>query len=294
MKITNKFNLPEPIVAYATNDQYSKGSADMSVTEIIAPPRVQCLRRKHWAEMEQDVSDKIWSMVGTAIHNIAESKAVDGHTSEERLFVEVDGITLSGAIDLQRQHDGGIEITDYKFTSVWSVMSDKPEWEQQQNIYAWMVERVKGIQVSGIRICAVLRDWSRREAEYKADYPKSPIIVVDLPVWGFEKTDQYVKTRVELHRQAKVSADWSEELPLCSDADRWVRPTSYAVKKEGAKRALKVFEIKEEAEALAKETPKASVEVREGESIRCTGNYCGVAQWCSQYQAVQSIKQEQL
>jgi hypothetical protein len=27
------------------------------------------------------------------------------------------------------------------------------------------------------------------------------------------------------------------------------------------------------------------VEIRKGEAVRCTGNFCGVSQWCSQYQA---------
>ena len=27
------------------------------------------------------------------------------------------------------------------------------------------------------------------------------------------------------------------------------------------------------------------IEIRKGEPVRCTGNYCGVNQWCSQYQS---------
>ena len=47
MKITNKFNVPETLVALATRDYYTKGKSDYSVTEIISPPRIQRLRRKH-------------------------------------------------------------------------------------------------------------------------------------------------------------------------------------------------------------------------------------------------------
>lgn len=284
MKITNNFNIPQPLYQLALRDGYSKGKSDFSVTEIISPPRIQRLRREHWDKMESDVSESLWALLGTALHSVAERSAVDNHTSEERLFVEVDGITLSGAIDLQREQDGKIEITDYKFTSVYSLKGVKPEWEQQQNIYAWLVQKVKGKPVSGIRICAILRDWGRREAENNPSYPQAPIQIIDIPLWDFEKTEQFVKERVELHRQAKVSHDWGEELPLCSDEERWTRPTLYAVKKEGGKRALRVFEIKEDAEALAKNTPKGFVEERPGEAVRCTGDYCGVAKWCSQFQ----------
>lgn len=284
MKITNRFDIPQPLFQLALRDGYSKGKSDFSVTEIISPPRIQCLRRKHWDEMEQDASESLWALLGTALHSVAERSQVENHTSEERLFVEIDGITLSGAIDLQHERDGRVEITDYKFTSVYSLKGVKPEWEQQQNIYAWLVQKVKGKPVSGIRICAILRDWTRREAENSQSYPQAPIQIVDIPLWDFEKTEQYVRERIEMHRLAKVAVDWDEELQPCSDEERWMRPTVFAVKKEGGKRAIRIFEVKEDAEALAKETPKGFVEERPGEPVRCTGNYCGVAKWCSQYQ----------
>lgn len=284
MKITNRFDIPQPLYRLALKDGYSKGASDFSVTEIISPPRIQRLRRQHWDAMEQDASESLWSLLGTALHSVAERSQVENHTSEERLFVELDGITLSGAIDLQHERDGQIEITDYKFTSVYSLKGIKPEWEQQQNIYAWLVQKVKGKSVSGLRICAILRDWTKREAENNPSYPQAPIQIVDIPLWNFDYTEQFVRERVELHRQAKVSHDWEEDLPPCTEEERWSRPTMYAVKKEGGKRALRVFMVKEEAEELAKETPKGIVEERPGEPVRCTGNYCGVAKWCAQYQ----------
>ena len=142
MKITNKFGVPETLVALAQRDSYSKGKSDFSVTEIISPPRVQLLRRRHYKEMETDVADLLWSMMGTALHVVAERSQVDNHTNEERLFLEIDGVTLSGAIDLQYEEDGAVDITDYKFTSAWAVMNDKPEWEYQQKIYAWLLYKV--------------------------------------------------------------------------------------------------------------------------------------------------------
>jgi hypothetical protein len=54
MKITNNHNVPATLVALASTDYYSKGKADYSVTELISPPRVQRLRRKHHENMEQD------------------------------------------------------------------------------------------------------------------------------------------------------------------------------------------------------------------------------------------------
>ena len=287
MKITNKFNVPETLVALATRDYYSKGKSDYSVTEIISPPRIQRLRRKHFEEIEQDVSDMLWMLLGTALHVVAERSEVSGHTNEERLSAGVNGIILSGAIDLQKDEADGITITDYKFTSAWALMNDKPEWEQQQNIYKYLVERVKKKPVKGLKICALIRDWSRRDAQNKPDYPQAPIQIVDIPMWTFDRTEAFIKERVEMHRDSKVSADWGEELPLCTDEERWVRQTTYAVKKDGRKTAIRVFDTQDEADALLKEMPekdKGFIEIRKGEAVRCTGNFCGVSQWCSQFQ----------
>ena len=288
MKVTNKHNVPETLVSLATRDYYTKGRADYSVTEIISPPRIQRLRRKHHEEMEQDVSDMLWQLLGSALHVVAERGTTENHINEERLIADVGDVKLSGAIDIQRITPEGVIITDYKFTSAWALRQDKPEWEAQQNIYAWLVEKVKGQKVIGVQICALIRDWSRREASVKPDYPQAPIQVLELPLWSMEKTEAYIKERIDAHRLSKVQADWGDELPPCSDDERWVRETKFAVKREGRKTAIRVLDSEAEAKELA-EKEKGYVEVRQGEAIRCTGNFCGVAQWCSQYQ--QSLKE---
>jgi hypothetical protein len=294
MKITNKFNVPETLLSLAQRDFYTKGSADYSVTEIISPPRIQRLRKKHFDDIEQDVSDMLWMLLGTALHVVAERSVTEGYTNEERIIVDMDGVKLSGAVDVQRDDEDGITIYDYKFTSAWALMNDKPEWEQQQNIYRYLIERAKGKPVKGLKICALIRDWSRRDAQNKPNYPQAPIQVVDIPMWTMKQTESFIWERIEAHRDSKVRADWQEELPLCTEEDRWIRETKYALKKEGRKTAIKVLDTQEEAQALLKEMPekdKGFIEIRKGEAVRCTGNFCGVAQWCSQYQ--QSLKEAQ-
>ena len=294
MKITNKFNVPATLLALAQRDFYTKGAADYSVTEIISPPRIQRLRKRHWDEIEQDVSDMLWMLLGTALHVVAERSVIDGHTNEERIIVGVDGVLLSGAIDLQQDDGDGVIIYDYKFTSAWALMNDKPEWEQQQNIYKYLIERAKKKPVKGLRICALIRDWSRRDAQNKPSYPQAPIQVIDIPMWDTERAEAYIRSRIEAHRDSKVKADWDEELPLCTEEDRWIRDTKFAVKKEGRKTAVRVFDTEEEAQALLKDMPekdKGFIEIRKGEAVRCSGNFCGVAPWCTQYQ--QSLQEAQ-
>jgi hypothetical protein len=289
MEITNVHKLPEPFVNLTKKQFYSKGKADYSVTEIMSPPRIQRLVQKHWNEMKRDVTDNWWAMMGTALHQMLEHSVAEGHVNEERIYFKVDDVVLSGAVDLQQVDGNRVKIIDLKFTSAWALRQDKIEWQQQLNIYAWLLHKAKGNDIEGIQIMAVIRDWSRREAMVKPDYPQAPVQMVDIELWDFEKTEAYVNERIDLHRQAKVQADWGEELPLCTDEERWMRQTQYAVKKEGRKTAVRVFDTEEEANALLKETDKGFIEIRKGEAVRCTGNYCGVAQWCSQFKQSEEV-----
>lgn len=281
MIITNKYGVPEPLVTLASKEYYSKGASQYSVTEIMSPPKIKRLREQYNDQIKQDVSDMLWNLLGSALHVVMERGVTDGWTMEERLYKEVDGVTVSGAIDIQQETPDGVVIIDYKFTSAWAVMQEKEEWQQQLNVYKWLVETVKRKKVVGLKICALVRDFNRHET--KEGYPKASIEMVDIPMWDSVTTEAYVRERLNLHRDAKVSADFGDELPPCSDTDRWQSETIYAVKREGRKTAIRLFKTIEEANELA-EKEKGYVETRLGEPKRCTGNYCGVAEWCEQYQ----------
>ena len=281
MKITNKHNVPAPLMTLASREYYSKGASQYSVTEIMSPPKVRRLREQYNDMIEQDVSDMLWQLLGSALHVVMERGATDGWTMEERLFHDVDGVTISGQIDAQQDTPDGVIITDWKFTSAWAVMQDKEEWVQQLNIYKWLVETVKRKKVCGLKICAFVRDFSRHEK--KEGYPAANITNIDIPMWDSVTTETYIRERLEMHRNAKMAHDFGEELQPCSDEERWQSETIYAVKREGRKTAIRVFKTIEEATELA-EKEKGYVETRKGEPKRCTGNYCGVAQWCEQYQ----------
>jgi hypothetical protein len=107
--------------------------------------------------------------------------------------------------------------------------------------------------------------------------------MVDVPMWDSVKTETYIRERLEMHREAKMRADFGESLQNCSNEERWMSETTFAVKREGRKTAIRVLRSLEEATQMA-EKEKGYVETRLGEARRCAGNYCGVSQWCSQYQ----------
>jgi len=282
MQVTNVHNLPEPLVTLARREYYSKGAAQYSVTEIMSPPKIRRMREKYDDQIVTDVSQMLWSLLGSALHVVMERGETSGWIKEERLFAEVDGVSISGAIDLQEEGESGITIYDYKFTSAWAVMQEKEEWTQQLNIYKWLVETVKQRKVVGLKICALVRDYSKHDL--REAYPAAPICIVDVPLWDSVKTEMYIRERLEMHRESKMRADFEEDLQNCSNEERWMSETTFAVKREGRKTAIRVFKTIEEANELA-EKEKGYVETRLGEPKRCTGDFCGVSKWCAQYQA---------
>lgn len=276
MKVTNRTGLPEAIVNAVTNDSYSRGDADISVTSLLAPPRQVALKEKHWSELEEDVSERIWSLLGQSIHTILE-RANKNDIAERRLVIEVEGWRVSGAMDLV--HDGGT-LSDYKTVTAYKFKDGKApiEYEQQLNCYAEIL-RQHGEPVGKLQIVGILRDWSKMEARKDPTYPQAQVIVVPVPLWPADIAQKFMKARVLLHQAAR------KDLPLCSAEDRWARPDTYAVIKQGAKRASRVYENEEEAVAHAKQDAALYVEKRCGENIRCQ-SYCSVARFCSQIRTV--------
>jgi hypothetical protein len=283
MKLTNKYNLPQTFVNVLNRPTYTKGKAHLSATEIINSPRIVQLKKIHWDSLEEDVADKVWAIFGTAIHAVLELGKDEHHIIEQRLHANVDGWDISGAIDLQRVEDDGIIVADYKTTGAWAVMNEKSDWEQQLNIYAWLVEKVKKVPVKKVEIIAIIRDWNRRDAQTREGYPEAPIKVIDVPLWSFEKRESFIKERIQLHSNALFATETSEDLPECSPSEMWEKPAFWAVRKTGNKRATAVFDTEDKALAKIEEMGKGyEIEYRPGERTRCA-NFCQVRDFCGQW-----------
>ena len=286
--ITNKHNLPQTLVNLAESRDYSRGNSHRSITQLIDAPQISVLRMINENRITEDVVDTFWANLGSALHHITEKGADDKHLVEERLFVDVEDWTISGAIDVQRlEDDNSITIMDYKFTSVWAVKNPKLDWERQLNCYAYLVEANKKVKIKELQIICFLRDWNRNNAKRDINYPQQQIVVVPIKLWDFEERSKYVADRVRTHQEALQDYMNGKDMAECTFEEMWKREDTYAVKKKKNKRELKVFEIETDAKEFAKEKGEEyEVEFREGVAVRCEDNYCKVNQWCPQYQQV--------
>ena len=278
MKITNKSNLPKVIERAVINDPYDSSGSNISTTRLIAPPRIRVLEMRNWDLIEDDVSNRIFSLLGQSVHHILERSKLKVDLAERRLFYKDDkitnGWTLSGQFDLlSRQGD----LTDFKVTSAWAALdaltNGKDEWENQLNVLDFLCRKnqktltryKKEVKVKSLNIMAILRDWSKLKVM---------------------QSDNYVQARIKLHQDAEKL----DQLPLCTAKERWRKEDSYALMLDNRKTAKRVLPTREEMDKYMKENKYVEgqgckVVFRAGEDVRCQ-HYCSVNQFCSHFMNV--------
>lgn len=286
MNITNRNNLPEALVKAVENDDYSKGNSDFSATELLKPPRQRELQRRHKGKVEEDVEDRLYSLYGQLVHALLE-RANEADLVEQRFFGEFLGYTVSAQIDSLTLKDE--TLSDYKFTTAYKFIGNKepdPNFIAQLNIQLELLRR-NGYDAKRLQIIGLIRDFSKRKAKFDRDYPSSPIVTQEIPMWSREDTVGFIEERIRLHVAAQ------KKLPQCSEEDRWAKPDVYAVMK--GKRAINggIKRTLEEAQELAEETEGSFIEHRPGDNTRCE-NYCSVAPFCSQYKKLKEREKRRI
>ena len=279
MPYTNKFNLPETICnVIMYESKYEDGK--YSVTSLIKPPQIYQLEKRYQAQIERDVSDGLWMLLGSSVHYILEKAKPENALKEERLEIEIGGIRIVGKPDLYTANE---TIEDYKITSCYSfLLGEKPEWTAQLNIYAYLYEQY-GFPVKKAFIHAILRDWMASKGLQDEDYPPCPFITSEIELWASYIRFCFLEGRIDQHLVAEKSLD--ENLQDCNRDEKWSKPTTWAVKKKGNKRASRVFKSKDEADNMidtSEISDKLVIEERLGEDIRCE-RFCNAKPFCQQY-----------
>ena len=287
MKLTNKFSLPEPFVAAVSSDDYERGEAEYTATELIRPSRILAYVRKYDSIMSEDASERVWRFQGQTKHVVLEriAKANSARYLVEQRVEAVmpeTGAKISAKFDLLDKQDG--TLYDWKETSVWKFMlGDTEEWEQQANINLYLC-RMNGLLPLRIVNIAILKDWKAREARFskKPDYPKCAVHVMPLPMWSVGQAQDYINGRVLKHRAEMANP------PVCNKKERWQRDASFAVMRTDRKRAIRLYQNRDQAEAAMLQGMKAAppgdakkffIEERAAEPVRCL-DFCPVQLQC--------------
>jgi hypothetical protein len=296
-KITNRHNIPEEVFRAIVKDRYTNTEelpSDYSATGITSPIQITVLKQRHADNLRVfDVTDFFWSFMGSIAHSVLEEAWHEsiGSKVEERLYVKVLGKVLSGKIDCY--HSG--EIRDYKTTKAYKIVKgDYLEWEKQLNIYAYIC-RINNRPVTKLSVTALIFDWKERET-YKKEYPQCPIVQIPIRMWEDNEQELYVKSRIRDIEASKELTD--EHLPQCSEREMWQDVKDYAIFKQDATRATKVFDTEEEAVDHLRGMRDASnkgfeyrVIKRMTERTRCL-KYCPVANICQQNKRLLELEGE--
>ena len=285
MRITNKYSLPEVFERFNRANKHSAEGADISVTHLIDSPRIRHLQAAHNHEISVDISDMALSILGTAVHKILEDGAEHtSATAERRFHATIDGMSVSGQVDLMTPTENGFILSDYKTVKAFSIQVDpqgKASWERQLNMYATLAEH-NGFEISAIEVIAIVRDWSAAGLNRNSDYPEAPIVRIPIQLWDPETRMEYFQKRVHMHLSVSDES-------LCTPEDRWSQPTTWAVHeftKAGTmkKRASRLFDTHYDAmEFSIGITGKTEIIERSGRDVRCEGNYCDVSEYCTQW-----------
>lgn len=286
MPITNELNLPAPFVDAVRRD-YRYTPKRYSVTSLLKGTREAILQRRHQDEIVTEVADSAWLIFGSAVHSILENaKETETQLKENRIeLVMPNGYTLSGIFDLYDDATG--VVTDYKTASVWKVIYDEwDDYRKQLLCYCYMLHEM-GFDAHTGEIVALLKDHSKTKAKTEAEYPKNPVIVkrFEFTQNDFDEIGQWLE--LKFHEIEECEKLQDDELPICSNDERWYKPGKWAVTKKGNKKATKLFDEDKEAEArnyadFLSERDKKPYEVdfRPGTDSKCM-EYCSVCEFCS-------------
>lgn len=285
MKYTNKTNLPKFVQLALESNEYDGPKASeniISVTTLLDSPYIHSLKIKHKNDITKDVSDQVWSLFGTAFHNMMEQSLEDNDNFivEKRLTTIIDGITISGSFDMYDKKEK--MIVDYKTTSTFILQNEEMlnKYKMQLNIYALLAE-LSGIKVNSIANLFMFKDHNaKRNAEIQ------PIQLKPQELMDKEEILSLIKERLKLFKAKPKS---------CTESERWYKKGKKAVMKKGRKKAIKLFDEDVETLELAKyidglkESDKYYIEDRNGEDGRCE-KYCEVKQFCEYYKQKGALK----
>lgn len=209
--LTNKYNLPSPIVRAIENDGYDAGNSDITVTQLIGPPMIRYLRNKYRHEITEDAISCLWRLLGQCMHTVLERGANSANEiSERRLYVDAKGWKIGGQFDLLALENG--ILTDYKLTSVYSAIYPKQEWHMQLQVLGYIL-RANGYDVKYLQSCLLLRDWRPGGAQQMAGYPDVQFKIHHYAIQSLSTVERYINERLELHGQ--------DPPRLCTVEERW-------------------------------------------------------------------------
>jgi len=272
---------------------------EFSITDLYQGPRQIWMKRKWWDDIQINlIRDNYYSLLGNVVHSILEQYAPASYIVEERqhTILNVDGVRVLFHGQPDAYDPETLTLYDYKFVSAYAIMYDKKEYEFQLNAGAYLFAN-RGIRVAQLINIYMFRHLDPIAMLRTPGYPQENIQPKQIPLWDRATTEKKIKeliSKILVHKETH----W-KKLPECTDDERWLRDTKYAViKRNKAKSHQRLgdwpknnasiarFETMLEAKGFIQNTTEKEemkIEKRLGEPKKCD-QYCPVVTFCSQRQ----------
>ncbi|MFB6349680.1 hypothetical protein ACFBZI_10560 [Moraxella sp. ZJ142] len=312
MNYTNNANIPLPLAVFLATDTYDGLPNSISATTLLKPIRQIILSQRLDNEATfTDVADLVSSRMGSAIHTAIEQawlnptnalralgysqKVIDkikvnptnpnpddiNIYMEQRSCKDIAGMTVTGKFDFVAEG----QVQDFKSTSVWTYLnqSNAEKYQLQGSIYRWLNPRI--IHKDYMTIHYIFTDFNKVESLRNKDYPPNRVHSQRIPLLDLDATEHYVRTKI---KQIISHKDTPEcDLPQCTDADLWRKPTVYKYYKDPNKldRSTKNFDNFTDAAAYmaTKYHNNGMIKEVKGQVVAC--RYCPALTLCTQKDA---------
>ncbi|MCG7851202.1 MAG: hypothetical protein MIO92_01630 [Methanosarcinaceae archaeon] len=257
------------------NQKYDKGDADVSVTDLCKPPRAFILGKENDLRIVKYASEFILMLEGSAVDYIISEGAGTEDIVHERHTEEINGWRVSGEPDCFEIPTG--KLWDWKKVNIWEyVYGIKPDKVWQLNMYAYLFR--KKYDIRSLHLGMIYSNWEKKKAENSldSDYPPKKILTFEVEKWEEETTYNFISDKLYPIQNYLAT----QELPECTDEERWYRGESWACMKPGRKSAVRVFPDEQQALNYCRENNLSLVH-RPGTYNRCE-LYCDAYPFCEQ------------
>lgn len=283
---------PIDLVYEEYNSRWDRAPNTYYVTDLITPPRIVLMRIRHKDEIpDRPYEETSKALMGTALHELFAkklrySKHGKDFLIEYPVWDKFLGKKIKGRLDGFYKPEG--VLFDYKTTGTYKGTMPPTEFEPQLNIYAYLL-RLAGWQTNALQVLYWHPDWNKYQISRQANYPKKRWHRKPVTLWSYDAQHEYTMLKIANLNDAEDQDD--NNLPRCTDEERWITPKQYAVVSPKADRAHRVMEDLDRLHEWIdwknqskSPLPKGySIEERPQTYRRCT-DFCDVNQLCSQYQ----------
>ena len=312
MILTNLYNVPAVIYKKIEDDLNSDpykdlkqdGSIDFRTTELLGPPLPKTLWDKHKDsnELVIDVNAFLAVQFGQIFHSMCEGVSTDDLLYEYQASRTFDyngkKVTVFGTLDELEHLENGLLVTDNKTCLMSNLGYEKPEYNEQLNVYLHLLRAafmknfvdIRNVQMKlryfikdytpSKKVNALARASNPYTKQKAEELPDSAIYYKDVPVY----TEDCIETIIMDH----IADHLENPERVCTAEERWDTLPKVAVMLTGNKTAKKLCGSAEEAQRVItglseKDQKRAFTEARNPKpherDKRCQ-YYCNSASVC--------------